>query len=364
MDSTLFFTALLMLFACSSDDTKDGHDGVPDLNWTEADPDPDPETDTDTDTDTGTDPDPDPDPDPDTGTETDTGTSVPDWVDPDVPEGPIPATEGTSTTPEDDDFDWSDVNPERIGDSLPEQNLNWDEYPQYGTAQILDWSDSEECVCFDVACATCSEETCGPETCAYDLNESHRLTKYHVELRAIDHAPHALTFEVNVSADPPITYTDIQDVLNRLERIPVEYWYGLQIITNFGHGIQFLHGSYFGGGAAAYGSMNYIDTQSVDMSVLLHELGHTFEQYTRIGNSPTLEPQDNILNPIWRNAIRSDDNRTSGYGNNNEWEDMAEFSRIHAQCLVEGSLDELESLSPERFRIWERILLNGTTITP
>ena len=175
---------------------------------------------------------------------------------------------------------------------------------------------------------------------------------------------HTLTFEVNISADPPISYTTIEDVLYRLERIPIVYWYGLKIITEFGHGIQFLHGSYFGGGAAAYGSMNYIDTQTADAPVLLHELGHTFEQYTRKGNPPVLEPQSNILNPIWRHAIRSDNNRTSPYGNNNEWEDMAEFSRIHAQCLVEGSLDELEAMSPERFRIWERILLNGTTIKP
>ena len=101
--------------------------------------------------------------------------------------------------------------------------------------------------------------------------------------------------------------------------------------------------------------MNYIDTQTADIFVLLHELGHTFEQYTRIGDPPALEPQSNILNPIWRNAIRSDDNRTSWYGNNNEWEDMAEFALLHAQCLVEGSLDSLEGLSPERFRIWERV---------
>ena len=48
----------------------------------------------------------------------------------------------------------------------------------------------------------------------------------------------------------------------------------------------------------------------------------------------------------------------------NEWEDMAEFARIHALCLAEGSLGELEAQSPERYRIWERILLNGTTIHP
>ena len=349
MYRALFFLTLLPLFACGSDDSNKGDIGpapaVVDTN-----------TGSDIGSDTGS----------DTGSNTgsDTGASVPGWVDPDVPDGPIPAPEGTSTSPEEDDFDWSDIGSETIGDSLPAQDLSWGEYPQYGTAQILDWSDSEECVCFDAACSTCSEDDCSAETCTYDLNDSHTLTKYHIELRSTDYAAHALTFEVNVSADPPITYTDIQDVLNRLEHIPVEYWYGLRIISDFGRGMQFLHASYFSGGAAAYGGMNYIDTRTARLPTLLHELGHTFEQYTRIGNAPTLEPQSNILDPIWRNAIRSDNNRTSGYGNNNEWEDMAEFARIHAQCLAEGSLDDLESMSPERFRIWERILLNGTTITP
>ena len=62
------------------------------------------------------------------GREADTGTgsSVPDWVNPEVPEGPIPATDGTHTTPEEEDFDWSDVGSQTIGDFLPGQNLNWD----------------------------------------------------------------------------------------------------------------------------------------------------------------------------------------------------------------------------------------------
>ena len=300
----------------------------------------------------------------DQGPDTAVETPVPGWVDPVVPSGPIEAPQGTDTTPEETTFDWSGIGTDTIGDVLPQQALAWDDYPLAGEASLLDWSDSEACVCFDVACTTCSIEDCSLETCTYDLNENHTLHKFHVELRSTAYPEHAVNVYVNVSATPAIAYTDITDVLQRLEHIPVEYWYGLQIISEFGQGIQFLHGSYFGGGAAAYGGMNYIDTQTVEVSTLLHELGHTFEQYTRLGNSPTLEPQSNILDPIWRNAIRSDDVRTSGYGNNNEWEDLAEFARIYGQCLVEGTLDQLEAMSPERFRIWERILLNGTTIHP
>ena len=170
-----------------------------------------------------------------------------------------------------------------------------------------------------------------------------------------------IRFEVNVSADPPIQYTDISDVLRRLERIPTPYWYGFQIITEFGRGIQFLHGSYFNG-AAAYGSMNYIDTQVASLPTILHELGHTFEQYTRIGHPPRLAPQSNILDPVWRHAIRADNNRTSRYGNSNEWEDLAEFARIYAEALVADGLPQLNQISPERYRIWERILLNGSLI--
>ncbi|MEC9391194.1 MAG: hypothetical protein VX944_14065 [Myxococcota bacterium] len=340
----LFFSALLTASACTSNDSSDGptvgSSSSPDTGTAIID-------------------------DPDTGVPTDTGatTGAPDWVDPEVPEGPIAPPDGSGTDPEDSDFDWTGIGAATLADTFPGEHLTWNAYPQYGTAQILDWSDSDACVCFNADCTTCSAEDCSTEACTYDLNDNHTLTKYHVEMRSTEYTDHALSFEVNISADPPLAL-GINDALARLERIPVEYWYGLKVITEFGHGIQFLHASYFAGGAAAYGGMNYIDTRTVDLPVLLHELGHTFEQYTRIGNPPALEAQANILNPVWRNAIRADDNRTSAYGNNNEWEDMAEFARIHAQCLVEGTLDELEAASPERFRIWERILLNGTTIQP
>ena len=86
----------------------------------------------------------------DTGTETDTGTPIPEWVDPVVPEGPIPGPEGSSDTPEEGDFDWTGIGTQMIEDTLPTENLGWKQFPQYGDATLLDWSDSEECVCFDV----------------------------------------------------------------------------------------------------------------------------------------------------------------------------------------------------------------------
>ena len=66
----------------------------------------------------------------DTGTDTgtDTGATVPDWVDPVVPEGPIPGPEGTGTTPEDGEFDWSGVGQELIDSTLPMENFGFPRY--------------------------------------------------------------------------------------------------------------------------------------------------------------------------------------------------------------------------------------------
>ncbi|MEE2902424.1 MAG: hypothetical protein VYC39_08845 [Myxococcota bacterium] len=275
--------------------------------------------------------------------------------------GPIPPPAGTSTVPESGDFVWTGVGFGYLGSSIPSRSRDWDEYPRYGVASLLSYSDNGACVCYDSTCETCSQVNCGRQACSYEFNQEHKFNKYHVQLRSLENQALAVEFEVNISLNPPITYTDISDVLNRLERVPPVYWRGLKIITKFGRGIQFFHSSYFNG-AAAYGSRSYIDTQTANLPTLLHELGHTFEQYTRLGDEPILEPQSNILNPIWRHAIRVDDIRTSRYGNGNEWEDLAEFARIYALAVVEGRLDELQMMSPERYRIWQRILSKGLSI--
>ena len=69
----------------------------------------------------------------------DTGAPIPDWVDPVVPDGPIPPPEGTDTTPEDGDFDWTGVGTDLIASSLPTEHLPWDDYPRVGTARVLEW---------------------------------------------------------------------------------------------------------------------------------------------------------------------------------------------------------------------------------
>ena len=63
----------------------------------------------------------------------------------------------------------------------------------------------------DADCTTAARSTT-VKTCRYDLNDSHTLNKYNIELRSTAYTAHALTFEVNVSADPPLVLT-IDDVL-------------------------------------------------------------------------------------------------------------------------------------------------------
>ena len=125
----LFFSALLTASACTSNDSSDGptvgSSSSPDTGTAIID-------------------------DPDTGVPTDTGatTGAPDWVDPEVPEGPIAPPDGSGTDPEDSDFDWTGIGAATLADTFPGEHLTWNAYPQYGTAQILDWSDSDACVCF------------------------------------------------------------------------------------------------------------------------------------------------------------------------------------------------------------------------
>lgn len=174
------------------------------------------------------------------------------------------------------------------------------------------------------------------------------FNKYDVKLCKLWGNEGCIEFEANISKDPVISYVDVDSMLELFEQIPEKYMYALKIIDLFGHGIQFFHNSYVGG---AYGSRSYIDTSTKNFGVILHEMGHTYEQYYRIDAGNTF-----ILNPIWRDWIRADNIRVSGYGSNNEWEDLAEFAKYYAMWWINGDLWSLETLSPERYRIWEMIL--------
>jgi len=75
------------------------------------------------------------------------------------------------------------------------------------------------------------------------------------------------------------------------------------------------------------------------------------EQYRRLELGDT-----QLLNPKWRRAIQCDSIRTTGYGNNNEWEDMAEFALLHCLYMLRNDLSTLQAQSTERFGLWSETL--------
>lgn len=190
----------------------------------------------------------------------------------------------------------------------------------------------------------------GPSTYYYPSHKSpvvidgknqYKFHKYRVRL-VHDITGVQLTFDANICVKPKITYIDKESMLSLFETFPHDYAIALKIISVNGHGIQFFHYSYVGG---AYGGKNYIDTSTASIPVLMHEVGHTLEQHRRLTHG-----DGGVLNPAWRRAIECDDVRTSGYGNNNEWEDLAEFARLFALAATKNSLADQ---SPERFFVWD-----------
>jgi hypothetical protein len=122
------------------------------------------------------------------------------------------------------------------------------------------------------------------------------------------------------------------------------------------------------GGAAAHGGMAYINMiYQVGASVIIHEAGHVLDQVARLQDMTVPDLED-----LWPAAIASDNISVSGYGDQNWWEDLAEFSKTYAICLAAGTearfedrsaLEELQRLSPLRFSLWERILYPRTVAT-
>ena len=192
---------------------------------------------------------------------------------------------------------------------------------------------------------------------SYTFNDNYSMEKYVLRLEGSNIL---VDFEVNICTE--VEYTNIDYLKNEvLVQIPTVYWYALRIISENGNGIQFLPSRYFST-ATAYGGREYIDTQSSDIDVIIHEIGHTIEQSFRLGiqNGPhKYNGVRTLLNPIWQDAIESDNIITSLYGQNNWWEDYAEFCKFYAYALSSNyiynisNISTIRSLSPLRSSYFE-----------
>ncbi|MCA9265112.1 MAG: DUF1349 domain-containing protein [Planctomycetales bacterium] len=114
-------------------------------------------------------------------------------------------------------------------------------------------------------------------------------------------------------------------------------------------------------GAAGHGSRFYLNIHTNVVTfgwagVTAHEAGHVLQQV-----ADENDPAANYL-ARWQAAADADGRSVSPYGDSSNAEELAEFAAFYAVALDlelgpnETALDELYSLSPNRFALWEEIL--------
>jgi len=146
------------------------------------------------------------------------------------------------------------------------------------------------------------------------------------------------------------TRVDVGTLIDRLERLPAPYMRACKEVSDPKEDGIAVYADL--GGAAAHGGKAYINlAPHANALVIAHEAGHCLEQVAT-KNDPTIPTQ-------WQEAIAADKISVSDYGDNNWWEDAAEFAQVYAVCrdAGPGPLGELKKLSPRRFALWENILL-------
>lgn len=140
----------------------------------------------------------------------------------------------------------------------------------------------------------------------------------------------------------------IDEVLETVSRIPLLYLIGLEIVSGENENGMALYKDL--DGYAAHGGRTYINMIHLHLGSLIHELGHAIEQEVRLR-------ADSDLITRWKSdAMDVDEWSVSGYGNLNAWEDMAEFCVVYLVALQKDTLNELKTLSPNRYKKWTRCL--------
>jgi len=147
----------------------------------------------------------------------------------------------------------------------------------------------------------------------------------------------------------------LETALANAERIPIAYRRALEVVSEDKKaGLAFYKTL---GGAAAHGGQAYLNMIPLKgnraASVIAHEAGHVLEQRARSAEKDLLDR--------WAEAVKADNIDVSPYGNKANAEDQAEFARLYAYCIDfavgKGMKGELEKLSPERFKLWEHMLV-------
>lgn len=150
--------------------------------------------------------------------------------------------------------------------------------------------------------------------------------------------------------------TKIEDILAKIEKMPTAYLRCLEVVSEEGKMGLAVYNS-LRGRAAGQGTQDFLNIVArAGVSTLLHEAGHVLEQRAR-------DTDENIL---WKNSVAKmhDNISVSNYGDGPIHEDQAEFARIYALCLGNGTehMEELKAASPYRFALWERALVLSQAI--
>lgn len=123
---------------------------------------------------------------------------------------------------------------------------------------------------------------------------------------------------------------------------------GLEIVSDENENGMALYKTL--GGAGGHGGRTYCNLIGLNLGVFIHELGHAIEQEVR------LTTESDILTRWKSEAKDVDEWDVSPYGNQNAWEDMAEFCKVYSVALQNDTRKELETLSPNRYKIWTHCL--------
>lgn len=136
----------------------------------------------------------------------------------------------------------------------------------------------------------------------------------------------------------------VNDAANALSRFPLAM---RKYLARLIHRMDDAN-NYNGGGDTIWIRLNYLPSENAIAQTLAHELGHVLDSRLTTDSS------------VWADAIKADRVPVSGYGNNNQTEDLAEFSRLyHMAKRSDDIMEALGKVYPNRMKAYQALLYAG-----